>query len=601
VSTWTRAAAMTVLASLALAAGQAAAEEPTQAAQEAIDTLRKETPSVKIKINPRTGMPSSVTGLAATRENARSALSASSKEPTEAELKASFEAHFARSALSAAYSGVNPSARVVATTRPVKDRDVPGQYITEGEQRLGDIPVFASKARVVQGRSRSVLSASTNLSRVAIDSTVPAVPQETAIENARARLKEIISRPSAAPQLGPRKIDPASAKATAALQVFDPDLIASRGQISGPTRLAWMVSVAGFRIFVDAKSGEVFYYYRDHPSAGLIRRIFDLADGTEFPGKRVIDEEKHERLDPVHEDADTAFENAGLVLDYFATVLGRKGLDERGLTPQPSSGEAAKSGKATVIESFVRFGDLSNAYWCTQESDYCFKRDIMIYGPGYAGALDIVGHEMTHGIIAYEADLLYADEPGAVNEAMADIFGSLIERHVRGKDGDWKIAANLPGYQEVPLRDMVNPHLAKGGQALFYKDKGYSHDGNRGQPDHWDEFVRRIDPMCADLIAEDNGCVHINSGILNKMATLIATGGTHHGVTVSGIGDDKLARIAYRSLTTHLNTGSGFLDTAAAFVLSCSELAGAAVSGISSADCAQVQAATQAVGLNSES
>ena len=61
----------------------------------------------------------------------------------------------------------------------------------------------------------------------------------------------------------------------------------------------------------------------------------------------------------------------------------------------------------------------------------CPKANVMVYGPGFAGALDVVGHEVTHGIIAHEADLVYADESGAVNEALADIFGTLIEFQAR--------------------------------------------------------------------------------------------------------------------------------------------------------------------------
>lgn len=582
------------LLGLVLAAPAARADEPTEAAKDAIETVRKANPQVKIKINPRTGMPSSVSGLAEPQARSTSLGASATREPTETELKAAFEAHFRQGSLSAAYAPSNPNARVVSTSKVVKDRDVPGQYITEGEQRVKDIPVFASKARAVLSKNRSVLSASTNLSRVAIDSVEPAIDEAAATAAARKKLAEIVAKPSAAPQLG-RKPNVETAGATASLQIFDPALIQSRGQISGPTRLAWMVSIESFRIFVDAKTGEVFYYYRDHPSATLVRRIFDLAGGTEFPGKRVIDEEKHERIEPVPEDADTAFEYSQYVHDFFDKVLGRKGFDDSTLKPV----SAAPKGAAQV-ESYVRYGDIPNAYWCTHATDYCPKADAMIYGPGFAGALDIVAHEMTHGVISYEADLLYADEPGAVNEAFADIFGALIELRVRGDKGNWKIAESLPGFETVPMRDLSNPHLAgTDGAPLFSKDKDFD-TGNRGQPEHWDEFVRRVDPMCTSLLAEDNGCVHINSGIINKMAWLIADGGTHRGVTVTGIGRDKLARIVYRSLTTHLNKGSGLQDTASAFAESCEELARNKLGDVVAADCTQVQNAVRSVGLNVE-
>lgn len=581
------------LATLALVASLAAvpvrAEEPTAEAEAAIAAARSA--GARIKINPRTGMPSTVSGLKS--QSDRSALSAAApREPTEKELKAAFEAHFRLGSLSAAYATSNREARVVSTSRVAKDREIAGQYITEGEQRVRDIPVFASKARAVLNRSLTVLSASSNLSRVAIQSVEPSIAEADAIAAARKKLAELIARPSAAPQLGPRKLDAETASAKAALQIFDPALIASRGQVTGATRLAWMVSIETFRIFVDAKTGEIFYYFRDHRSAALVRRVFDLANTGDFPGRRVIDQETHERNEPVPTDADVAFQYTELVHQYFETVLNRKGFDDSTLKP---SAAAAKG--VTLLELYVRYGEVPNAYWCTHQNDYCPKADIMIYGPGFAGALDVVGHEMTHGVIAYEADLLYADEPGAVNEALADIFGSLIEHRVRGAQGNWKIAEALPDYQQIPMRDLKNPHLAAAdGAPLFQKDKDFD-AGNRGQPDHWDEFVRRVDPMCSSLLAEDNGCVHINSGIVNKMATLMADGGTHHSISVVAIGHDKLARIAYRSLTAHLNTGSGMQEAAEAFVTSCDELTAAGAGDLTASDCEQVRKAGQAVGL----
>ena len=572
-----------------LSAVPACAEEPTPEAEAAIEAARNG--GARIKITPRTGMPRSVSGLKG--PPARSALSAAAtREPTEKELKTAFEAHFRLGSLRAAYAASNPEARVVSTSRVAKDREIPGQYITEGEQRVRDIPVFASKARAVMNRSLSVLSASSNLSRVAIQSLEPSIAEAEAVAPARKKLAELIARPSAAPQLGPRKLDAETADAKAALQIFDPALIASRGQVTGATRLAWMVSIETFRIFVDARTGEVFYYFRDHRSATLVRRVFDLANTGDFPGRRVIDQETRERNEPVPGDAAVAFQYTELVHQYFEAVLNRKGFDDSTLRPS-----AAATKGVTLLESYVRYGEVPNAYWCTHQSDYCPKADIMIYGPGFAGALDVVGHEMTHGVIAYEADLLYADEPGAVNESLADIFGSLIEHRVRGAQGNWKIAESLPGFEQVPMRDLKNPHLAAAdGAPLFHKDKDFD-TANRGQPDHWDEFVRRVDPMCSSLLAEDNGCVHLNSGILNKMASLIADGGTHHAVAVGAVGHDKLARIAYRSLTAHLNTGSGMQEAAEAFVRSCEELSVAGAGDLKPDDCDQVRRAAQAVGL----
>jgi Zn-dependent metalloprotease len=220
----------------------------------------------------------------------------------------------------------------------------------------------------------------------------------------------------------------------------------------------------------------------------------------------------------------------------------------------------------------------------------------MVYGPGFAGALDVVGHEVTHGVIQFEADLVYADEAGAVNESLADIFGTLIELQAGG--GNWTIGEGLPGFSAAsPMRSMSDPHLSKGpNTSLFNKAQAYSAT-NRGQPDHYSEYVARSDPLCDTTNDYFYGCVHFNSGVLNKFAYLISEGGQHKGETVTGVGPNKLARIAYRALTTKLNSSSGLVQAADAFVAACSDLVGAGVGGITAQDCVQVEKAKQSVGL----
>jgi Zn-dependent metalloprotease len=225
----------------------------------------------------------------------------------------------------------------------------------------------------------------------------------------------------------------------------------------------------------------------------------------------------------------------------------------------------------------------------------------MVYGPGFAGALDVVGHEVTHGVIAHEADLAYTDESGAVNEALADIFGTLIEFQARDGAGNWAIGENLPGFSEPsPMRSMAEPHLkGQGSATLFDKNQAFS-VRNRGQPDHYSEYVARTDPLCDSTWDYLNGCVHFNSGVLNKFAYLISEGGQHKGETVTGIGRLKLARIAYRALTTKLNATSGLAHAAESFVASCNDLVGVAV-GIAAQDCVQIENAQRAVGLGTDS
>jgi thermolysin len=145
----------------------------------------------------------------------------------------------------------------------------------------------------------------------------------------------------------------------------------------------------------------------------------------------------------------------------------------------------------------------------------------------------------------------------------------------------------------APLRDMSNPNMKdSAGHSLFARDQPYS-PTNRGQPAKYADLVSPSDQICATTEDAWNGCVHINSGIFNKFAYLVSEGG--EGVT--GIGKQKLARIAYRALTSKLNKSTGLIDAASAFVAACNDLAGVNVAMIKSADCDQVKAAQQAVGL----
>jgi Zn-dependent metalloprotease len=206
---------------------------------------------------------------------------------------------------------------------------------------------------------------------------------------------------------------------------------------------------------------------------------------------------------------------------------------------------------------------------------------------------------MTHGVIAHEKNLLYLDEPGAVNESLADIFGALIELRTKGAGGNWLIGEDIPGLSiTAPLRSLADPNLKdENGKSLFDRTGRFSL-ANRGQPDNYEELLTRDDELCASTAFEDNGCVHFNSGILNKFAYLIAEGGTHRGVAVTGIGRTKLARIAYRTMTTQLNQSSRLAQAANGFVQACLELADAKLGGIAKSDCDQVIAAQTAVALS---
>jgi len=157
----------------------------------------------------------------------------------------------------------------------------------------------------------------------------------------------------------------------------------------------------------------------------------------------------------------------------------------------------------------VHFGrDYDNAFWDGEQ---------MVFGDGdgvvfnrFTIAVDVIGHELAHGVTEVEAGLVYRDQPGALNESVSDCFGSMVKQRVLGQtaaEADWLIGAGLlaEGVNGRALRSMAAPGTAYDDERLGGRDP---------QPAHMDDFVRT---------AEDDGGVHINSGIPNRAFHLAAT------------------------------------------------------------------------------
>lgn len=242
--------------------------------------------------------------------------------------------------------------------------------------------------------------------------------------------------------------------------------------------------------------------------------------------------------------------------DYFKNVHGRTGINGSG---GPGTTTAAANSGVSLITSRVHFGsNYNNAFWYQNK---------MTYGDGNGTTfsplttIDIAGHEMTHGVTEYTANLTYANESGALNESMSDVFGVMVESYSRGgviNSDTWKIGeqAYTPGTSGDALRYMDNPHLAGNG--------GYT---SNDDPDHYSERYTGT---------ADSGGVHINSGIPNHAFYLAVVGGTHHlsGVTVTGIGATDAAKIWYRSLTVYMTSGTNFSGARTAMLNSATDLFG---------------------------
>ncbi|HJZ32875.1 MAG TPA: M4 family metallopeptidase [Hyphomicrobiaceae bacterium] len=570
--------------------GGAAAQDLRSDVTRAVDEIRKDNRSVTVQIDRNTGLPTSIKGLTP-RPDPSVGLTATRSltgEPSEEDVRRAVEAFMATSQIRSAFPQGNAQERKVVT-QVRRDPDIKGQSVAHVTQQLNGIPVFGSSAKYVVNPALAVTDITASYSTVAIASTTPSISADEATTVARTHVRDLLSKRARDPGLDRLFANLDTLQPNSELTIFDPALLRTRGANPGPLRLSWLVSVDSLRVFVDAEDRKVLFFYREHPSL-MVRRVYDLSSNNAFPGQKVLDEETNERIDAVPADAMRAFQNTGFVRDFYYVVLGRSGL------------EAAGAKTNIPLESYVRYSSEQNAYWCPAQSVSCPKAKVMVYGPGFAGALDVVGHELTHGVIQHEADLVYADESGAVNEALADIFGTLIEFQAREGAGNWLIGEALPGYSEAsPMRSMADPHLKGPGSAsLFNKAMPFSVTANRGQPDHYSEYVVRSDPLCDTTWDYLSGCVHFNSGVLNKLAYLVSEGGEHKGEAITGIGRLKLARIAYRALTTKLNATSGLAHAADAFVTACTELVGNAA-GITAQDCVQVDNARRAVGLGTDS
>jgi Zn-dependent metalloprotease len=218
------------------------------------------------------------------------------------------------------------------------------------------------------------------------------------------------------------------------------------------------------------------------------RRIVDANNRSTVIG-RVVRREG----DPPTGDAatDDAYEGFGDTWTFYFEVFGRNSIDDQGLP----------------LRGVVHYGrDYDNAFWDGRR---------MIFGDGdgevfsqLAGSIDVIGHELAHGVTEDEAGLQYVGQSGALNESISDVFGSLVKQYHRNETAD---AANwLIG------EDVWTPDIA--GDALrSLKAPGTAYDdplvGKDDQPAHMDDYVHTT---------SDNGGVHINSGIPNHAFYLVA-------------------------------------------------------------------------------
>lgn len=260
---------------------------------------------------------------------------------------------------------------------------------------------------------------------------------------------------------------------------------------------------------------------------GKERIVYDAKNGSNLPGTIA----RKEGDPPVADVAvNEAYEGSGITYDLFNDAYQRNSIDNNGMR----------------LDSTVHYRTgYDNAFWDGEQ---------MVYGDGdedqppderlfnrFTIALDIIGHELTHGVTQFEAKLNYIQQSGALNESMSDVFGSLVKQYQLNQtatEADWIIGAGLltGNVNGVGIRSMKAPGTAYDDPVL----------GKDPQPGHMNDYVNTV---------SDNGGVHINSGIPNRAFYITA-------VELGGYAWEKAGRIWYVTLKDKLTANSKFQDCA---------------------------------------
>ncbi|MCC6488451.1 MAG: M4 family metallopeptidase [Candidatus Hydrogenedentes bacterium] len=348
-------------------------------------------------------------------------------------------------------------------------------------------------------------------------------------------------------------IDPGVAKASAISAVelehpgltysaTEPDIVVYKPSIIGApglAALAWDLTVSSAyeslaeepvkeRVLVDAHSGGVLLRYSLIHQAKN-RQIYDAGNvANTDPGTL-------ERAEGDPEsgiaDVDAAYDYYGDTYDFYFNEHGRDSINNAGMTMS-----------ATVRYCpHVLLCPYENAFW---------NGSRMYFGDGYV-VDDVVSHELTHGVTQYESDLIYAYEPGAINESFSDIWGEFVDL-TNGKGDDSEAVRWLMG-EEIPsigaIRDMQDPpSMGNWLDFSFYS-----------MPD------RYLGPGWY-YGNDDNGGVHHNSGVGNKLCYLLTDGDKFNNFTILPLGIPLVADLFYECQTNLLTSGSAYSDLANALV-----------------------------------
>lgn len=266
-----------------------------------------------------------------------------------------------------------------------------------------------------------------------------------------------------------------------------------------------------------------------------LRTIYSAGNTETLPGSPVRREGEPGGADAA---VNEAYDGLGHTHAFYRKAFERASIDDRNL----------------ALDATVHFGSkYDNAFWDGQR---------MVFGDGdgmvftrMTASLSVIGHELAHGVTQYSANLTYQGQSGALNESVSDVFGALVEQHSLGQSvetASWLIGVGIftDAVEGEALRSLKAPGTAYNDDVL----------GKDPQPAHMDGYVET---------SEDNGGVHLNSGIPNRAFYLAAE-------RLGGKAWERAGRIWYDTLTEGLlQEASDFASFATATASSASKRYGA--------------------------
>lgn len=265
------------------------------------------------------------------------------------------------------------------------------------------------------------------------------------------------------------------------------------------------------------------------PNKKKFRQVYDAKKKAQLPGTLVRSEGQAKVGDVA---VNQAYDGAGDTYDFYDKIFQRNSLDDGGMT-------LISSVHVAEVDDFGKLGPMNNAFWNGEQMAYGDGDDQIFRS--FTRSLDVIGHELTHGVQSFTSNLTYFAQSGALNEHFADVFGILVRQWKNGEKAakaNWVVGADVlvPAPTRRGIRDMENPGTAFINDPLL---------GTDPQPSNMSKIFTG---------PRDRQGVHINSGIPNRAFVLTAK-------AIGGNAWDVTGRIWYDTLL-QLNTNSQFINCA---------------------------------------